>query len=423
MTRIIRTTPLAALLAGLVLAMPAQAESILFWSTQAKLIEETQRMREQVLAGFDGEVDFQPQDFGPFFTRMSAEVKAGEGTIGVLGALHGDLIVYATDLIDLSGVIGDAKINPGYLDLGKLGTDEQKYIPWMHAGYVMAANKQALQYLPQGADIDALTYDQLIAWGKAMREASGSSKIGFPAGPKGLMHRFFQGFLYPSYTHSVVTKFRSPEAEAMWSSFKTLWAETNPASTGYGVMQEPLLTGEVWVAWDHSARLPEAFNQKPDEFVAFPVPAGPAGRGFMPAVVGLAMPKTAPDAETAKKLVAYMLKPETQIATLRATSFFPVIDMALPDDLPPGIKAAGAAIAAQTKAADAMPSLLPIGLGNLSGKFNKVFADTFQRIVLNGEAIRPVLDEQGAVMKSLIDEAKAPCWAPDKASDGVCPVE
>ena len=27
-------------------------------------------------------------------------------------------------------------------------------------------------------------------------------------------------------------------------------------------MQEPLLTGEVWVAWDHTARLAEAFNQQ-----------------------------------------------------------------------------------------------------------------------------------------------------------------
>ena len=42
-------------------------------------------------------------------------------------------------------------------------------------------------------------------------------------------------------------------------------------------MQEPLLTGEVWVAFDHVARLADAFNQKPDDFVAFPAPAGPGG--------------------------------------------------------------------------------------------------------------------------------------------------
>ena len=55
-------------------------------------------------------------------------------------------------------------------------------------------------------------------------------------------------------------------------------------------MQEPLLTGEVWVAFDHVARLADAFNQKPDDFVAFPAPAGPAGRGFMPVVAGIGDP-------------------------------------------------------------------------------------------------------------------------------------
>ena len=43
----------------------------------------------------------------------------------------------------------------------------------------------------------------------------------------------------------------------------------------------------MWVAWDHTARLADAFNQKPDDFVAFPAPAGPAGRGFMPVVAGI----------------------------------------------------------------------------------------------------------------------------------------
>ena len=55
-------------------------------------------------------------------------------------------------------------------------------------------------------------------------------------------------------------------------------------------MQQPLLTEEVWVAFDHVARLADAFNQKPDDFVAFPAPAGPAGRGFMPVVAGIGDP-------------------------------------------------------------------------------------------------------------------------------------
>jgi multiple sugar transport system substrate-binding protein len=416
------------ILAGVALALSlatgaAQAQ-VLFWSTQARPVEEAQKMREDVLKGFDGGADYQVAEDGPWFTRLQAELQAGSGTIGVLGGLHGDFTSVAADLTDLSGIdIGGRNVNKTYLDLGKLGTGEQKYLPWMQATYVMAANKKALEFLPKGADVNKLTYDQLIEWSKNMAEATGSPKFGFPAGPKGLKHRFFQGFLYPSFTGSMVTKFRSAEAEMGWNKLKELWTYTNPNSTSYAFMQEPLLTEEVWVAFDHIARLSEAFNQKPDDFVAFPAPAGPAGRGFMPVVAGVAIPKTAPDMDKAKALAAYMLKPETQVATLRATNFFPVVEVKLPDDMPASVKAFSPAIAAMTGADDALPALLPIGLGDFGGKFSQVYTDTFERVVLGGQDVRAALDEQAEALRGIIEQAKAPCWAPDKPSDGPCPVE
>ena len=192
------------------LAAPTSAQ-VLFWSTQASPIEETQAMREDVLAGFPGGVDYQASDQGPWLTRLQAELQAGSGSIAVLGGLHGEFAALADDLVDLSDVDASAVL-PSLMELGRLETDEQKYIPWMQATYVMAANKQALEYLPEGADLNALTYDQLVAWAKAMAEATGGPKFGFPAGPRGLKHRFFQGYLLPAYTGSMVTEFRSEAA-------------------------------------------------------------------------------------------------------------------------------------------------------------------------------------------------------------------
>ncbi len=416
------------LLAGAALAFAltagAASAQVLFWSSQAAPVEETQKMREQVLKNFPGGVDFQPQEPGPFITRIEAERDAGSGSIGVVGALHGDLATYADNWVDLSDVdLSGINVSPAFLELGKLGTSEQKYLPWMQATYVMAANKQALEYLPEGADINALTYDQLIDWAKAMAEATGSPKFGFPAGPKGLKHRFFQGFLLPAYTGSEVTKFGSAGAEEAWNKFKELWQYTNPASTNYDFMQEPLLSGDVWVAFDHIARLGEAFNQKPDDFVAFPAPAGPEGRAFMPVLAGMAVPKGAPDIAQAKELVKYMMQPEQQIATLLATTFFPVTDAAMPADLPQSAQALGPAVTAMTSAPDALPALLPVGLGDKGGQFNQVYIDTFERIVLAGQPVRQVLDEQAATLRQLMIDANAPCWEPDEPSDGPCPVE
>jgi multiple sugar transport system substrate-binding protein len=398
----------------------AQAD-VLFWSTQAKPVEEAQAMRENVLAGA-GDVDYQPNDGGPWLTRLNAELEAGSGTIGVLGALHGDFsAMNPDDLVDLEGLGMSA--SDTFNNLAKLGTDNMQYIPWMQASYIMAANKEALQYLPDGADIDALTYDQLIAWAGNVMEATGEAKFGFPAGPKGLKHRFFQGYLYPSYTDGVVRTFASDDAVVAWEKMRELWAVTNPASTNFSFLQEQLLSGDAWIVFDHTSRVAQAFNERPDDFVAFPAPAGPKGRGFMPVLAGVAIPRTAPDMDAAKALVQHMLKPETQIATLRTTNFFPVVDVALPDDLPPAVKAAGDAVAKMSGSADANPGLLPAGLGDKGGEFSQLYTETFERIVLAGQDIRTVLDEHKPRLQAIMDESGAPCWAPDAASDGPCPVE
>lgn len=221
----------------------------------------------------------------------------------------------------------------------------------------------------------------------------------------------------------MVREFRSADAVAMWQKFREIWTVTNPRSTAYGFMQEPLLNGEVWVAFDHTARLKDAFNKRPDDFVAFPAPAGPSGRGYMPVVAGLAMPANASDPAASRKLIRYLMTPEAQIRTLRATNFFPVVTAELPDDLPASIRMSGKAVATQSSAEDALLSLLPSGLGQQAGLFNKIYRDAFVQIVLRGADIEETLDILAPRLQTLIDTAGASCWLPDTPSDGPCPVK
>jgi multiple sugar transport system substrate-binding protein len=140
-------------------------------------------------------------------------------------------------------------------------------------------------------------------------------------------------------------------------------------------------------------------------------------------VAGIGIPKTSPNIDDAKALLAHMLKPETQIAMLKAIAFFPVVEVDLPAELPPGIQMTGSVLAAETQATDAVPSLLPVGLRGAGSRFNKAFVDTFKRIVLNGEKVREVLDQQGAKIQALLGEAEAPCWLPDDQTKVPCPVD
>jgi multiple sugar transport system substrate-binding protein len=286
----------------------------------------------------------------------------------------------------------------------------------------MVASKKALSYLPVGADINALTYDQFAAWAGTIEKKTGKRLLGFPAGPQGLMYRFFEGYLYPSYTGGLVVTFRSEAAEAMWTQFASLWKSVNPNSTGYNFMQQPLLSGDVWIGWDHMARVLDALREKPDEFVAFPAPAGSRGRGYMPVLAGLAVLKGAPDVSGATDLIDYLTQPQTQIVTARSVGFFPVVKVELPPDFDSGLTMAAAAIDKMQSARNALPALPPIGLGQRGGEFDRVFMETFQHIVLHGEKPRAVLDREAETLQRLITETGAPCWQPDPPSSGACQV-
>lgn len=423
---IVKSKLLLALLAAASFAGAARAD-VVFLSNQLRPIEEAQKVREVILKGSPAKVDYVVDDTGPWIARIKAEAQGGKTSVGLLGGLHGDFATVAPMLDQVDDVmttLADRGFSPAFVNLAKLGTGHAVYVPWMQATYIMVANKKALPYLPSGAKLETLTYQQLAEWGANIQKATGERKLGFPAGPKGLMYRLLQGSLYPAYTGGVVRTFKNADAVAMWTVFKQIWTATNPRSTSYDFMQEPLLAEEVWVGFDHVARMIDALRKKPDDFIAFPAPSGPKGLGFMPVVAGLALPKNDPDRAAAAQLIAHLTTPSVQITTLRETAFFPVVKVDLPADLSPGLRLAADAIAKQAASPNAIVSLLPVGLGEKNGEFNKVYSDAFQRIILRNQAIPAALETEGAKLAELMKAAQAPCWQPDAASgDAACPVQ
>ncbi|MEZ4667293.1 MAG: ABC transporter substrate-binding protein [Anaerolineae bacterium] len=429
----VRIVFLTGLLLGVFVVYAQDKPAVSFQSTQFNVVEETAKI-QTILEGFDGDALFVGIQEGPLIDLLRAEKEAGTGATDVAGALHGTFPVLAKDdalfnLSDLTASIdAEHDIVDSYVELGKLGTsDYQYYVPWMQATYVMAANEEALQYLPEGSDLNSLTWDQLAAWGKNMKDATGENKLGFPVA--GLFHRFLEGYIYPSYTGGMVTKFRSAEAVKMFEYLRDdLWPLVNAESANYSFMNEPLLSGEVWVAFDHMARLKPAFDAMDSgdtdlKFVAFPAPSGPAGLGYMPVIAGLAIPYTAPNPDGAEALIKFMMSPETQSAVMRDLGFFPVISDVDTSNMPASVSALSGAVAATSGAKNALVSLLPIGLGERGGELNEIYRNAFTRVVINGEDIATVLQEEGDTLNTLLAETGAPCWSPDPASDGPCTVD
>ena len=404
---------------------PATPVTAVFFSTQFVPVEEQEIFRA-ILA--EGGFDVTGSEEGPLLDLVLAGQRAGRGTVDLVGALHGTFPPLArndalSNLIDLAeDLMADRGFAQAFLETGLLGSDDfLYYIPWMQATYIMAAHNDALPYLPNGADINALTWEQFGDWCQNMLEQTGEPRCGLPHA--GLFNRFLQGYLWPSFTGGMVSSFRSEEAATMlaWAR-DSLWPAVHPQSINYAFMQEPLLAGEVWVAFDHTARLIDAFNAQPDSFVAFPAPAGPAGRGFMPVVVGLGIPAQAPDPDAAARLIEYLTRPDVQERILRELGFFPVVGGVDFSNLPAGVALEAAAVTAQANAPDALPALLPVGLGERGGEINQIFRNAFDRVVFEGEDIATVLDQEAANLQALMNETGAACWAPDPPSVGPCPV-
>ena len=405
--------------------------TIIFASTQLAPAKEKEFVLSQLLPPFTKEtgikVDFVTPSYSELVDRLEAEMKAGKVTISLIGDLHGGLDLFASkgylqDLTKFGKLPGRTFIST--LDKYSYLYGIKAYIPWMQATYVMVINKKAFDYLPEGLtkeDVikgtDKWTYDALLAWAKNLMEKTGEPKLGFPVGPKGLFHRFLHGYLYPAFTGAQVLKFNSPEAAEMWKYLKELWKYVNPASTTWDAMAEPLLREEVWIAWDHTARIVDAIREKPDDFVVVPVPRGPKGRGFILVAVGLAIPKGAPHPNEAWALIEYLTRPEVQVKVLENTGFFPTVVEAT-GAIPAGpLKILAKGVVTQTGAKDAIVAMIP-SLGPRGGDFVKIYRDAFERIVLKGEDINKVIEELGTKLTKLFEEVGAPLPPPDSELKG-----
>jgi len=402
------------------------AKKIIFASTQLAPTKERAFVEGKLLPGFTKEtgitVEYVPISYADLYSRLSAEEQSGKVTISVVGDLHGGLDLYAskgylTDLAKFGKLPG--RTFPAILEKYSHLHGIKAYVPWMTATYVFVVNKKAFQYLPPGLteeDVvkgtDKWTYQALLAWAKNIYEKTGEKKLGFPVGPKGLWHRFLHGYLYPSFTGYQVKKFNSPEAVQMWQYLKQLWQYVNPASTTWDAMAEPLLKGEVWLAWDHTARIKDAIEQEPNQFVVVPVPRGPKGRGFILVVAGLAIPKNAPNQDAAWKLIDYLTRPEVQVEVLKNTGFFPSVSEAA-GKIPSGpLKVLAVGVNTQINEPDGILAMIP-SLGSKGGEFTGTYRKAFERIVLNGEDIQTVLNELGPQLQKLFQETGAPLPPPD----------
>ncbi len=152
---------------GVAPSISAPAQEITFSSTQLNPVQEQEWARTTLLKAFEDEagmrVRFVSDTAGPYIDRLLAEAKAGRGSVDITGTLHGDfpLLVAEGAVRDVAPLLRqlegrkDRTFIPDLVKSGQIG-GIQSFVPWMQATYLIAANKQALQYFPKGRNPNAL---------------------------------------------------------------------------------------------------------------------------------------------------------------------------------------------------------------------------------------------------------------------------
>jgi len=93
--------------AGAASAGKQDAGNVVFLSNQLAQVSEIDQVRNTLLKGFPGNVDYVTPPVGQgqvWFNRIQAEAQAGKGTVSLLGGLHGDYLTVQQYLANISDV-------------------------------------------------------------------------------------------------------------------------------------------------------------------------------------------------------------------------------------------------------------------------------------------------------------------------------
>ena len=260
--------------------------------------------------------------------------------------------------------------------------------------YLMLANKKALPYLPEGADVQALSWDEYVQWAVNIAEGEGEGKAAVTGVPmKSLIYMYGGMFLSFGGEFPVIN---SAGALKGWELLSRMQNAYTPTVNTYDNVSSPMKTGEAWLTVAHMVRCGEAYRSNPSAYVLAPAPRGPEGIGSIAGTSGFAVVDGAPNAELAMKFVEYMTEPGMAVKIARGTGgFIPPIDEAidqLGDSLEDEIIAKGIYVLK-----NGVVSGVPGGDYTSWGAVKQVYDDAFQELILN----------RGAVDKAYLDEAQA----------------
>ncbi len=213
---------------------------------------------------------------------------------------------YIEDLTSYVRSWTDRSFAPGINSMAVIN-GRQYFIPIASDVYLLCANKKALKYLPAGADVQDLTWEEFADWAVAMARGEGEGKVAVTGVPeKALIYQV--GGIALSYGAGFPDVSSSGAVKA-WEIMVKMRNAFTPTVMTYDSLVAPMKRGEAWLTWAHVANVGEIYGSNPAQYVIAPVPGGPAGKGSIAGTQGFAIPKGSPNKDLAVKLIEYITRP------------------------------------------------------------------------------------------------------------------
>ncbi len=206
----------------------------------------------------------------------------------------------------------------------------QFFLPVGADVYLLLAHNNALPYLPDGVDLDTITWEEYAAWGAAIAAGEGEGKVcitGIPA--NSWIYQFGgTGLSYGAGFPDV----NSEGAMAAWKIWETIGKADGfvPSVLNVNTCVDPMQREESWLTVFHNARAGQVYSSNETLYTLAPAPTGPVGTGSIAGVSGYAVMKGSANYDLAVMFLEYLTRPDVQVKIAKGTGgFIPPVEEAL----------------------------------------------------------------------------------------------
>jgi multiple sugar transport system substrate-binding protein len=306
---------------------------------------------------------------------------------------------FVQDLTDVVAEWDDRTFSPG-INTMAIFDGRQYFVPIGADVYLLCANVEAMPYLPAGADVQDLTWEEFAAWAVAIAEGEGEGKVAVTGVPQvALIYQI--GAIALSYGAGF-PDVNSEGAVRAWETMVEMRNAFTPTVGTYNNLVEPMKRGEAWLTWAHVANVGDIYNSNPSQFVIAPVPGGPAGKGSIAGTSGFGIPVGSPNRDLAIKLIEYMTRPDVMVDLAKnAGGWIPPVSEAL-DAL--GDETRDEVIKMAVDVMDnGILSFIPPAYtaGGNWGQIKQVYDDIAREFLASGRIDEAYLDDMQARIESL----------------------